>query len=141
MESHTISLGPDGTLIKLPKNLLRKKFPAEGYTPSAPHLLGHRTTALSDAGYELLNSFLTCDPEQRMTASAALHHPWFKEQPLPVPLTRSEIRQLRRNREDAISSGAHLQSLAQDRAAAARQFATQQAAQISAQLKARIGGF
>jgi serine/threonine protein kinase len=139
VENHTISLGPDGTLVKLPKSTLRKKFPAEGYTPAAAQLSEHRTTALSDAGFELLNAFLTCDPEQRATAATALRHPWFKEAPLPVPLSRSEIRQLRRNREEAISSGAHHQALAQQRAAVARQFANEQAAQIAATLKQRIG--
>ena len=32
----------------MPKNGLRKKFPAEGYTPAALSLHQHRTTALSD---------------------------------------------------------------------------------------------
>ena len=61
-------------------------------------------------------------PAPGPTAAAALRHPWFAEAPLPVPLTRSEIRQLRRNREDAINSnsGAHNQALLQQRAAVAR---------------------
>ena len=140
VESHTMSLGADGTLVKLPKNTLRKKFPAEGYTPTNVATSTSKTTALSDAGFELLNSFLNCDPEQRASAAAALHHPWFTESPLPVPLSRAEIRRLRRNREEAISSGAHSQALAQQRAAVARQFATEQAAAIAAQLKTRMSG-
>jgi len=139
VDSHTISLGPDGALVKLPKNLLRKKFPAEGQKPTATQPTLPHTTALSDGGFELLNSTLTCDPEQRIAAGVALAHAWFKEEPLPVPLSRSEIRQLRRNRDDAISSGAHHQALAQQRAQAASQVAAQHAAAIAETIKARMG--
>lgn len=132
VDSHTISLGPDGALIKLPKNQLRKKFPAVPPSQS-------RTTALSDCGFELLNSTLNCNSEQRISASSALDHAWFKEEPMPVPLSRSEIRQLRRNRDDAISSGAHHQALAQQRAQAASHVAAQHAAAIAATIKERMG--
>jgi hypothetical protein len=37
-ENFTMTLDSDGNLIKMPKNGLRKKFPAEGYTPAAPTL-------------------------------------------------------------------------------------------------------
>ena len=85
---------------KLPKNGLRKKFPAEGYTPTAAALSSFRTTALAESGYQLLNSTLTCDPAQRATAADALRSRWFHTEPLPTPLSRSEIRTLRRNRDD-----------------------------------------
>ena len=91
-----------------------------------------RTTALSDAGFSLLNALLTCDPEQRETAAGALGHRWFAQAPLPVPLSRSEIRQLRRTRDEAISSGAHTQALAQQAAASQRKAALEQAAAIAA---------
>ena len=44
-------------------NQLRKKFPAN---------------QLNQGGWELLNKFLTYDPEKRITASQALEHQWFK---------------------------------------------------------------
>ena len=56
-----------------------------------------------------------------------------------MPLSRSEIRQLRRNRENAISSGAHHQALAQQRAQAASQVAATHAAAIAATIKERMG--
>jgi cell division cycle 2-like protein len=139
VENHTISLGTDGALAKLPKNSLRKRFPASGYTPAAQSTSQHRTTALSENGFELLNSTLTCDPEQRASAGVALGHAWFREAPLPTPLTRSEIRQLRRNRDEAISSGAHQQAIAQQRAQAASKVAAEQAAAIAATIKERMG--
>ena len=36
VENHTMSLSADGKLAKLPKSVLRKKFPAEGCTPARP---------------------------------------------------------------------------------------------------------
>ena len=83
------------------------------YTPAAAQLNQFRTTALSDAGFVLLNSALACDPAQRVSAAAALEHSWFSAEPLPAPLSRVEIRQLRRNRDEAISSGAHQLAFAQ----------------------------
>lgn len=140
VESHTISLGPDGNLVKLPKNTLRKKFPPEGHTSASPPGT-YKTTALSDAGYDLLTAALTCDPEQRSSATKALTHAWFSEAPLPTPLSRAAIRQLRRNRDEAISSGAHHIALAQQRAATASKVAAEHAAQIAAQFAQRGGLF
>lgn len=139
-DCHTIALQKDGTMLKLPRNSLRKKFPAQGYTPAAATLSQHRTTALSDSGFELLNSSLTCDPEKRPRAADMLDHGWFREEPLPVPLSRSEIRQLRRNRDEAISSGAHHLAIAQQRAQAATKAAAESAAAVAASLKDRLGG-
>jgi len=139
VDCHTISLGPDGALIKLPKNLLRKRFPSEGYTPDVGAQQQHRSTALSDRGFDLLNSALNCDPEQRVTAAAAMEHAWFREEPLPLPLSRSDIRQMRRNRDEAISSGAHHQALAQQRAQVASKVAAEHAAAIAATIKERMG--
>ena len=141
VENFDMKLGADGALVRLPKNSLRRKFPAVGcariavprkaqheprpshalpslpaprsYTPAAAQLNQFRTTALSDAGFVLLNSALACDPAQRVSAAAALEHSWFSAEPLPAPLSRVEIRQLRRNRDEAISSGAHQLAIAQ----------------------------
>ncbi|KAL8121341.1 cyclin-dependent kinase G-2-like [Apium graveolens] len=59
--------------VKHQYNLLRRKFPATSFTGPV----------LSDAGFDLLNKFLTYDPEKRITADAALSHEWFREVPLP----------------------------------------------------------
>lgn len=39
---------------------------------------------LNESGYDLLLKLLTMDPARRLTSSAALQHPWFKELPLPT---------------------------------------------------------
>lgn len=62
------------SFVKQPNNLLRKKFPAASFTGAAP---------LSNAGFDLLNNLLTCDPAKRITADEALNHQWFSEFPLP----------------------------------------------------------
>ena len=38
---------------------------------------------LSPAGLDLLNGLLTYDPEARLTAAAALRHPYWEERPVP----------------------------------------------------------
>ncbi len=38
---------------------------------------------LSGAGIDLMNAFLTFDPDRRISAKEALQHPWFTEHPLP----------------------------------------------------------
>ena len=38
---------------------------------------------LSRAGVDLMNAFLTFDPDRRISAKEALQHPWFSEHPLP----------------------------------------------------------
>jgi len=139
VECHLIKLGPDGELIKLPKSQLRQKFPAQGYTASAATLGQFRTTALSDVGFELLESLLTCDPERRASARGALESPWFTEEPLPAPLSRSEIRNLRRNRDDAVNSGAHHLAIAQQKAQVASKVAAENAAMIVQTIKEKMG--
>ncbi|KAL8093523.1 hypothetical protein AgCh_035408 [Apium graveolens] len=59
--------------VKHQYNLLRRKFPATSFTGPV----------LSDAGFDLLNTFLTYDPEKRITADATLSHEWFREVPPP----------------------------------------------------------
>ncbi|CAL4943539.1 unnamed protein product [Urochloa decumbens] len=44
------------------RNLLREHFPEK---------------KLSKDGFEVLSGLLTCNPEKRLTAAAALKHPWF----------------------------------------------------------------
>ncbi|KAF1765780.1 hypothetical protein GCK72_005733 [Caenorhabditis remanei] len=59
------------TFEKYPYNQLRKKF-----------LAGR---LLNDTGFKLLNGLLTLDPKNRFSASQALDHEWFTEEPYPVP--------------------------------------------------------
>ncbi|XP_008807532.2 cyclin-dependent kinase G-2 [Phoenix dactylifera] len=81
--------------VKQPYNRLREKFPPTSFT-------GRPT--LSEAGFDLLNKLLTYDPEKRITAEAALEHPWFSEVPLPkskefmptFPAQHAQDRRLRR---------------------------------------------
>jgi len=40
---------------------------------------------LSDQGMDLLLSFLQFDPKRRLSAQEALRHPFFQEEPLPIP--------------------------------------------------------
>lgn len=70
-------------------NLQRFKFPAtapnlESKFPVRRFDFDGRT--LSEAGFELLSSLLTLDPEKRATAAEALEHRWFKEAPFPKDL-------------------------------------------------------
>ncbi|KAI8809110.1 kinase-like domain-containing protein, partial [Cladochytrium replicatum] len=61
---------PNASVINFPSiqhNLLRQKFPY-----------------LTDNGRDLLLKLLTYDPTQRITAEAAMHHPYFSESPLPI---------------------------------------------------------
>ncbi|RLN40332.1 putative cyclin-dependent kinase F-2 [Panicum miliaceum] len=58
------------------RNLLREHFPE---------------TKLSEEGFEVLSGLLTCNPEKRLTAAAALKHPWFaKIDALELPM-REEV--------------------------------------------------
>lgn len=70
-------------------NLKRFKFPAcapnlESKFPVRRFDFDGRT--LSEAGFDLLSSLLTLDPERRATAQEALEHKWFKEAPFPKDL-------------------------------------------------------
>ncbi|KAJ1685645.1 hypothetical protein LUZ63_017035 [Rhynchospora breviuscula] len=51
-------------------NELRRMFPVAGFS-------GRPT--LSRSGFELLSGLLSCEPRKRLTADAALKHPWFDE--------------------------------------------------------------
>ncbi|OEL35920.1 Cyclin-dependent kinase G-1 [Dichanthelium oligosanthes] len=66
--------GAKGKFVKQPYNRLREKFPAVSFTGGL---------TLSEAGFDLLNRFLTYDPEKRISADDALNHEWFHEVPLP----------------------------------------------------------
>lgn len=57
-----------------PHNYLRRQFPANAYAGKV---------ALTNNGFDLLNSMLTYDPTKRITAAEALQHPFFSEAPLP----------------------------------------------------------
>ncbi|GJN23839.1 hypothetical protein PR202_gb11526 [Eleusine coracana subsp. coracana] len=56
------------------RSLLRHKFPA---------------TMLSQQGFEVLSGLLTWNPDKRLTASAALKHPWFAADLINAPTTAS----------------------------------------------------
>jgi cell division cycle 2-like protein len=59
-------------------NGLRKMFPVTGFS-------GRPT--LSSSGFDLLSGLLSYEPSKRLTADAALRHPWFDEAPSsPVPV-------------------------------------------------------
>ncbi|CAL5058224.1 unnamed protein product [Urochloa decumbens] len=52
-------------------------------------------TKLSEEGFEVLSGLLRCNPDKRLTAAAALKHPWFSEPELPrkevvPPLTKRQ---------------------------------------------------
>ncbi|KAL9716093.1 hypothetical protein Ac2012v2_000538 [Leucoagaricus gongylophorus] len=48
-----------------------------------PHAFRSKFPHLSTAGLDLLISFLTYDPKQRISAEEAMQHPYFTESPLP----------------------------------------------------------
>eukprot|EP01041_Mallomonas_annulata_P007528 gene7528-15414_t len=58
------------------KNKLRELFPKTAFTGGIP---------LSDNGFDLLTRLLAMDPKHRISASDAVNHPWFMENPLPTP--------------------------------------------------------
>lgn len=60
-------------------NNLRKRFPAASFMGSP---------VITEMGFDLLNRFLTYDPEKRITAEEALSHGWFCESPLPAECVR-----------------------------------------------------
>ncbi|CAN6287325.1 unnamed protein product [Urochloa humidicola] len=57
------------------RNLLREHFPEK---------------KLSKEGFELLSGLLTCNPEKRLTAAAALKHPWFAKVDASLELSNTE---------------------------------------------------
>ncbi|KAK9054575.1 hypothetical protein SSX86_025654 [Deinandra increscens subsp. villosa] len=61
--------GVKSNFVKQPYNCLRKRFPVATFTGSP---------ALTELGFDLLNKFLTYDPEKRITAQEALNHGWFQ---------------------------------------------------------------
>ncbi|KAJ0440454.1 putative protein-serine/threonine kinase CMGC-CDK-PITSLRE family [Helianthus annuus] len=71
--------GVKPNFVKQPYNSLRKKFPVATFTGSP---------TLTELGFDLLNKFLTYDPEKRITAKEALNHGWFREAPLPAEHVR-----------------------------------------------------
>jgi len=54
--------------------------------PAQPYNnLSHQFSHLTEAGLDLLSRLLTYDPSKRITASKALNHPYFLEEPKPIP--------------------------------------------------------
>ncbi|KAG7205195.1 hypothetical protein KM043_018283 [Ampulex compressa] len=64
------------------KLLMVQKIPFAHYPVN--NLRQRFSLSLSDLGIELLNKFLTYDPQQRITADDALKHSYFTEAPLPI---------------------------------------------------------
>ncbi|CAN6317366.1 unnamed protein product [Urochloa humidicola] len=58
------------------RSLLREHFPEK---------------KLSKEGFEVLSGLLTCNPEKRLTAAAALEHPWFAKVDALELSTREEV--------------------------------------------------
>jgi serine/threonine protein kinase len=50
-----------------------------------PRMALSGTSYLSDAGFDLLSRLVCWDPKRRITAHAALRHPWFSEAPRAQP--------------------------------------------------------
>jgi cyclin-dependent kinase 7 len=58
-------------------------------TPAIP--LKQMFSAASDDAIDLLSRMLKYDPNQRVTASEALQHPYFTAAPLPTPPNRLQL--------------------------------------------------
>jgi serine/threonine protein kinase len=60
---------------------------------SNPNVLRERIpqTVLSDQGFEVLSGLLVRNPDDRLTAAAALKHPWFAEKgdALELPIKKT----------------------------------------------------
>ncbi|CAL4943337.1 unnamed protein product [Urochloa decumbens] len=48
-------------------------------------------TKLSEEGFEVLSGLLTCNPDKRLTAAAALKHPWFAKMDEPQLPKKDEV--------------------------------------------------
>ncbi|KAL6302208.1 Pkinase-domain-containing protein [Sparassis latifolia] len=51
--------------------------------PAHPPQLRHKFPYITAAGLDLMSRLLTYDPEMRISAEEALHHPYFSESPFP----------------------------------------------------------
>ena len=65
-----------GSRFKRYPGRLREAFPAAAFSGQP---------CLNAAGFNLLSGLLCPCPESRLSAAAALEHPWFTEEPLPKP--------------------------------------------------------
>ena len=72
--------GAAGRRFKRHPPRLREAFPAAAFSGQP---------CLNAAGFDLLRGLLEPCPEARLSAEAALAHPWFMEEPRPKP--RSEM--------------------------------------------------
>ncbi|XP_067008847.1 cyclin-dependent kinase 11B isoform X2 [Anabrus simplex] len=68
--------------------------------------LGH---ALSDAGMDLMNKFLTYNPTARITAEVALQHKYFVESPVPTLPSKAALEQRKPGKEMKSADGFHIE--------------------------------
>jgi cell division cycle 2-like len=62
-----------------------------------PSMAFNGRCTLSKSGLELLSGLLALDPKQRLSAAAALAHPWFKEFPLAKEQEEMPLPQLQKD--------------------------------------------
>lgn len=55
------------------------------FKPQSGHSMRELFPALTDDATELLSGLLTLNPNKRLTATEALNHRYFREQPMPTP--------------------------------------------------------
>jgi cell division cycle 2-like protein len=61
-----------------------KKYNVNRLRENFPSVSTKDDVILTDKGYDLLSKLLCLNPNKRVTATEALKHPWFNENPLPV---------------------------------------------------------
>lgn len=71
----TSATWPDYSILPLAKSVTLPSPHAHQFRQRFPHM--------TTSGLDLLMSLLTYDPQQRISAEEALHHPYFSESPLP----------------------------------------------------------
>ncbi|KAJ1294369.1 hypothetical protein BS78_01G141100 [Paspalum vaginatum] len=59
-------------------------------------------TTLSDEGFQVLSGLLTCNPDKRLTAAAALKHPWFAKNVYAPEQPKKEVPWPKRRRIHAL---------------------------------------
>ena len=71
------------------RSRLRERFPAPA--SSSAFTDANDARHLGETGFALLEGLLSLDPARRLSAKEALDHPWFAEEPSPLPLDRMPV--------------------------------------------------